>query len=64
MTKSTITKCLKLLELNRILAKVSTKYIRTLNVYEYSKFKVEEVLETRYRELNFMINILIQMNAI
>lgn len=54
MTDTGIKKCLQLLDLNGILTKVQSKYIRTLNPYNYKDFKVEEILNTRYRELEFM----------
>ncbi|MBW6411013.1 RecQ family ATP-dependent DNA helicase [Clostridium sp. YB-6] len=54
MTQSGIKKCISLLDLNKIIAKYGTKYIRTLNPYNYDNFKVEEVLKTRYRELQLM----------
>lgn len=54
MTHGGINKCLQLLDLHGIITKVNKKYIRTLNQYNYNDFRVEEILETRYRELNFM----------
>lgn len=54
MTDGGIKKCISLLDLNRVIAKEGTKYIRTLNPYNYDDFKVEEVLKTRYRELELM----------
>lgn len=54
MTDSGIKKCISLLDLNKVIAKDGTKYIRTLNPYNYDDFKVEEVLKTRYRELELM----------
>lgn len=54
MTNKSIGKCIQLLELHGIVVKNGSKYTRTLNEYEYSNFRVEEILETRYRELDFM----------
>lgn len=55
MNSRSIKKCIGLLDLHGIIAKLKTKkYIRTLNSYKYSDFKVEEILKTRYRELEFM----------
>lgn len=54
MTHNVINKCLQLLDLHGIITKVNKKYIRTLNPYNYADFKVEEILKTRYRELEFM----------
>lgn len=54
MTQGGIKKCLSLLDLNKIIAKDKSKYFRTTYPYNYEDFKVEEVLETRYRELNLM----------
>lgn len=54
MTQSGIKKCISLLDLNKIIAKDGSKYIRTLNPYNYDSFKVEEVLKTRYTELDLM----------
>lgn len=54
MTQNGIKKCLDLLDLNKVITKVGTKYIRTLHPYIYDNFKVEEVLKVRYRELDFM----------
>lgn len=54
MTHSSVRKCLSLLELHSIIAKDRSKYSRTLNTYDFSDFKVEEILSTRYRELDFM----------
>lgn len=54
MTQNGIKKCISLLDLNKIIAKDGSKYIRTLNPYNYDSFKVEEVLKTRYKELDLM----------
>lgn len=54
MTQSAIKKCLSLLDLNKIIAKDKSKYFRTTYPYNYEDFKVEEVLETRYKELALM----------
>lgn len=54
MTTGSIKKCISLLDLHGIIAKVKSKYIRTLNPYVYDNFKVEEILKTRYSELEFM----------
>lgn len=54
MSKKGIEKCLSLLDLNKIIAKDRTKYFRTTYPYDYENFKVEEVLQTRYRELDLM----------
>lgn len=54
MTRKRIEKCLNLLDLNKIIGKIGTKYVRTPNEYNYSNFKVQEILETRYNELRLM----------
>lgn len=54
MTQNGIKKCISLLDLNKVIAKDGTKYMRTLNPYNYDNFKVEEVLKTRYKELELM----------
>lgn len=54
MTNKSIKRCIQLLELHGIVVKNGSKYTRTLNEYEYSNFRVEAILETRYRELDFM----------
>lgn len=54
MTQNGIKKCISLLDLNKVIAKDGSKYSRTLNPYNYDNFKVEEVLKTRYTELDLM----------
>ncbi|MCB2287637.1 RecQ family ATP-dependent DNA helicase [Clostridium algidicarnis] len=54
MTHGGINKCIQLLDLHGIVKKINKKYIRTLNSYMYEDFKVEEILSTRYHELEFM----------
>lgn len=54
MSQSGIKKCLSLLDLNKIIAKDRSNYFRTTYPYKYEDFKVEEVLATRYKELNLM----------
>ncbi|PRR82336.1 RecQ family ATP-dependent DNA helicase [Clostridium vincentii] len=53
-SNSSIEKCLKLLDLHNVVAKVKSKYIRTLHPYDYDDFNVEQILETRYKELQLM----------
>lgn len=54
MTNATIKKCLQLLDLHGIIVKDGTSYFRTIKPYSYSMFNVDEILKTRYRELNLM----------
>jgi ATP-dependent DNA helicase RecQ len=54
MTQNGIKKCISLLDLNKVIAKDGSRYSRTLNPYNYDSFKVEEVLKTRYTELDLM----------
>lgn len=54
MSKKSIEKCLKLLDLHNVIAKVDSKYIKTMNKYNYQDFKVEQILKARYNELDFM----------
>ena len=54
MTNTGIKKCISLLDLNKIVVKNGSKYFRTTNKYNYNNFKVQEILETRYKELELM----------
>lgn len=54
MTRNGIKKCISLLDLNKIVGKIGTKYVRTPNEYNYDNFRVQEILETRYNELRLM----------
>lgn len=54
MTYGNIKKCLALLDLKKVIYKSETKYIRTMHPYNYENFGVEDILKTRYRELEFM----------
>jgi len=54
MTHGNIQKCLALLDLKKVVSKVKSKYIRTIHPYDYSNFGVEDILKTRYKELELM----------
>ena len=54
LSHGNIKKCLQLLDLRKIISKVGSNYIRTMHPYSYNSFGVEDILKTRYRELEFM----------